>query len=127
MMKSSNGGYTDTHTHRSALRYRGNEFDPSQPRVPAGRGWTLDSAHLASYEESVSDVVEQLRAAMESGELKSVFGLRVDDIDSPGAKGDGLLPSRVWKNVAIPRPSGYLEPARSGLASADKECEEKSI
>jgi hypothetical protein len=62
-------------------------FDPSQPRVPAGQpgGGRWIQAQFGTYEESVSDVVEQLRAAMESGEHK-VFGLRVEDIDSPGAK-----------------------------------------
>lgn len=102
-------------------------FDPSQPRVPAGQpgGGRWIQAQFGTYEESVSDVVEQLRAAMESGEHK-VFGLRVEDIDSPGAKGDDLQPSRVWKN-GNPTTKRLSGTSTFGLASADKEGVEKAF
>lgn len=72
-------------------------FNKEQPRVPAGSpgGGRWIQAEFGTFESSVDDVRNQLAESMNNGEYE-YYGIRVEDLDDPGKKGDSLPDSRIW-------------------------------
>lgn len=72
-------------------------YKDSQPRVPKGQpgGGRWVKEVFDTYDETVDSVFRQVEAALDDGDY-GYYGLRVEDVSTPGEVGDGLASSRVW-------------------------------